>query len=82
MIELLDGLCARVGDYALWTPSAAWAQANPEADVERQWVRIKGDDKHEAASAGAHMHSAACARQRGSDATRPVFWELACAEQT
>ena len=53
VIELLEGLCERVGDFALWTPSAAWAAANPEESAERRWVRIKGDGAHIAATQGA-----------------------------
>ena len=42
VIELLDGLCEPMVNYALWTPSAQWITANPDADHERRWVRISG----------------------------------------
>ena len=42
VIELLDGLCDALSNFALWTPSAAWISANPEADHDRRWVRIAG----------------------------------------
>jgi hypothetical protein len=42
VIELLDGLCDALSNFALWTPSAAWIGANPEADHDRRWVRITG----------------------------------------
>jgi hypothetical protein len=42
VIELLDGLCDALSNFALWTPSAAWVTANPEADHDRRWVRITG----------------------------------------
>ena len=61
VIELLDGLCDTFSNFALWTPSAAWVTANPEADPERRWVRISG--------AGADVQGAtgACLRRGGAE---------------
>ncbi len=41
VIELLEGLCERVKDFALWTPSAAWADANPTEEAEAVWINTR-----------------------------------------
>jgi hypothetical protein len=55
IIELLEGLCERVAPYALWTPSAKWADANPTEDAERQWIRVSGQGAHVQGATGARM---------------------------
>jgi hypothetical protein len=51
LVELLDGLCARLKSHALWTPSAAYIAAHPGQSAERQWVSTKGDNAHPDAQA-------------------------------
>jgi hypothetical protein len=52
-VELLEGLCERVAPFALWTPSAKWADANPTEEAERQWIRVSGDGAHVQGATGA-----------------------------
>lgn len=52
MLELLEGLCTRLNDYALWTPSEEYLTKNPGADASNQWVRVLGHDLHAEGSKG------------------------------
>lgn len=53
IIELLGDLCGRLANYAMWSPTVAWAEAHPEDEVGKQWVKISGDGAHAGASEGA-----------------------------
>jgi len=64
VIELLEGLCDALANYALWTPSAAWVSANPEADAERRWVRISGAGADVQGATGACRAGPALQRER------------------
>jgi TLR4 regulator and MIR-interacting MSAP len=50
VVELLDGLCSKMGDYALWVPEAEGRAA--------EWVRVSGDRKHEEAAADPTLQGA------------------------
>ena len=62
VIELLDGLCEPMVNYALWTPSAQWITANPDGDHERRWVRISGAGADVQGATGACRAAAFLAR--------------------
>jgi hypothetical protein len=49
-VELLEGLCTRLNDYGLWTPSDDWLEKNAGELASSQWVRISGDRRHDEAS--------------------------------
>ena len=49
-IELLGGLCARLANHAMWTPSPEWLEKHPEELPGKQWVKITGDGAHPGAS--------------------------------
>ena len=53
VVELLDGLCSRMNDYALWTPSDEWRAGNPEGEAGSQWVKISGSNRHAEGAKGA-----------------------------
>ena len=50
VVELLDGLCSKMADYALWTPE--------EEGRPAQWVRVSGDRRHEEAAADETLQGA------------------------
>ena len=47
------GKVVRLANYAMWSPTVAWAEAHPEDEVGKQWVKISGDGAHAGASEGA-----------------------------
>ena len=73
-VELLDGLCDRVSSFALWTPSAAWAEANPTESADASWVRITGDGAHVQGATGT---PAAATRRACGDSARLRRWKVA-----
>ena len=50
VVELLESLCSRMGDYALWTPLTEGRAA--------EWVRVSGARKHEEAAADTTLQGA------------------------
>lgn len=60
VLELLEGLCTRLNDYALWTPSEEYLTKNPGADASNQWVRVLGHDLHAEGSKGTLCVPPAC----------------------
>jgi hypothetical protein len=48
-VELLEGLCSRLSAYALWRPSAAYLEREPDTP-KAEWVRVSGDGAVSAAT--------------------------------
>lgn len=58
VVELLGGLCQRLANYAMWTPSAEWLEKHPDDDPGKQWVKIAGEGSHPGASEDASLKGA------------------------